>query len=492
MKPIKTIISSLIVTLLFIVGRQAYAAVIPTGVNCSFSDAILSAQNDVAVNDCLAGSGADTISLNQDFTVTSSLAENAFPVISTPISIIGNSHTVTFNNNSNLAFRLFCVNAGGNLSIKDLNFIATSTVAPIVEDGGFMFIENANVQLNNVKVMGFKSTDFGGAIFFTNGGNLDINRGYFKSNQVTSTSWIFGGGVIRSSGGRIKISDSDFLSNSSGSQGGVFLSSASDISVSNSRFQGNSASYGSVSSYSNWSDLVALSFNSSYFQNNQTNSGGLISLQGASDNLSINNSLFVGNVASGTGAVIESETGELSKVSILNSTFSGNQSASSASVIGNYSNTTRYSIGYSTFVGNTSTGNYGVIASFNNSFSESHLENNIFSQNIGGECLGQYSAGLIKIGNLSTSLTCGNISPTNISTTLADNGGTTKTYALLLGSNAIDSATTQSVSIPCPAQDQRGVMRAFDGNGDGVSKCDIGAYEFNKKISVIAAKPTVK
>jgi hypothetical protein len=45
--------------------------------------------------------------------------------------------------------------------------------------------------------------------------------------------------------------------------------------------------------------------------------------------------------------------------------------------------------------------------------------------------------------------------------------------ALQSGSAAIDAGT----STGCPATDQRGTARPIDGNGDGTSTCDIGAYE---------------
>jgi hypothetical protein len=51
---------------------------------------------------------------------------------------------------------------------------------------------------------------------------------------------------------------------------------------------------------------------------------------------------------------------------------------------------------------------------------------------------------------------------------LADNGGPTKTHALLSGSPAIDAAD----NAVCPATDQRGVVRP---QGTG---CDVGAFEF--------------
>jgi hypothetical protein len=50
---------------------------------------------------------------------------------------------------------------------------------------------------------------------------------------------------------------------------------------------------------------------------------------------------------------------------------------------------------------------------------------------------------------------------------LVDNGGPTRTHALLLGSPAIDAASTPD----CPTTDQRGVLRPQG------AACDIGSYE---------------
>jgi len=63
---------------------------------------------------------------------------------------------------------------------------------------------------------------------------------------------------------------------------------------------------------------------------------------------------------------------------------------------------------------------------------------------------------------------------------LADNGGPTRTHALLLGSPAIDAgapgACTDANSISL-LFDQRGQLRHVDGNGDTIARCDMGAYE---------------
>jgi hypothetical protein len=58
---------------------------------------------------------------------------------------------------------------------------------------------------------------------------------------------------------------------------------------------------------------------------------------------------------------------------------------------------------------------------------------------------------------------------------LKNNGGPTKTHALLAGSKAIDRGDNSLL----PLTDQRGAgfPRVKDGNGDGIAVVDIGAFE---------------
>jgi hypothetical protein len=65
---------------------------------------------------------------------------------------------------------------------------------------------------------------------------------------------------------------------------------------------------------------------------------------------------------------------------------------------------------------------------------------------------------------------------------LQNNGGPTKTHALLAGSPAIDHGDNSAVdptTQKLPTTDQRGAghPRQKDGNGDGLAVVDIGAFE---------------
>jgi hypothetical protein len=65
---------------------------------------------------------------------------------------------------------------------------------------------------------------------------------------------------------------------------------------------------------------------------------------------------------------------------------------------------------------------------------------------------------------------------------LQDNGGPTLTHALLPGSPAIDAAGDCTAFLD-PDEDQRGVTRPLDSDGDGSAACDIGAFEFEAPLS---------
>lgn len=87
--------------------------------------------------------------------------------------------------------------------------------------------------------------------------------------------------------------------------------------------------------------------------------------------------------------------------------------------------------------------------------------------------------------NLSSDDSCGLTSPGDLINTdpllgpLQNNGGPTETHALLPGSPAIDAVAENCTDLEgdLVLTDQRGEPRPADGNGDGNTACDIGAFE---------------
>jgi CSLREA domain-containing protein len=105
------------------------------------------------------------------------------------------------------------------------------------------------------------------------------------------------------------------------------------------------------------------------------------------------------------------------------------------------------------------------------------LRNVLFGLSPGGAC-DSTSSPIVTLlgGNMDADGTCGverTEADPGLAIALASRGGFTPVLALVDGAAAIDAGT----NVGCPATDQRGAPRPFDGDGDDVPVCDIGAFE---------------
>lgn len=221
--------------------------------------------------------------------------------------------------------------------------------------------------------------------------------------------------------------------------------------------------------------------NRTIFTNNTAIFGSALRLQ-ETGTLNILNSTISNNTDNGNNgaaAVVSAGSGTLN---IINTTVSGNsapvpsQHGGGAVIISPYSSGST-KIRNSTFVNNSSA---SVTAGVSSYVAVVDIQNSIFHNNTPSSC-GRASGGtgsftgsnnLMNNSGLCSSITVGAV--TNLDASLATNGGSTPTYALLTGSNAINAGTGS-----CPDQagmplttDQRGISRPQE------TACDIGSYEF--------------
>ena len=185
-------------------SRAAIAAE-PTPVSplvCTLADKIIAANRDRPAGACPAGSGVDTISLEQDITLFAAL-----PAITSSIVIEGNGYSIS---------------GEGKLRIFDV-------------DNGILTVKNLTM------TKGYGGTGYGGAIRLQNGGRATVRDSKFINNSSS-----YGGGIyihlVGTNASWLAVSGSSFVSN----RGNAIYAGAGTVSVDNSSFVGNSGQSGVI------------------------------------------------------------------------------------------------------------------------------------------------------------------------------------------------------------------------------------------------------
>jgi uncharacterized repeat protein (TIGR01451 family) len=204
-----------------------------------------------------------------------------------------------------------------------------------------------------------------------------------------------------------------------------------------------------------------------FIGNTAGRNGGAISASGGS--MVLTDVALIGNSAGDAGGIFM-QSGTLS---LTNVTISGNSAAADggglqvANVVATLTNVT--------ITANSAASGGGIFRTVGGIVV---LTNTIVANNAGGNC----EAAVVSGGNnVDSGSTCGLTGAGDLADTdpllgpLQNNGGQTATHALPAGSPAVDGGTNAG----CPAVDQRGFARPFDGDGDGTPTCDIGAYELS-------------
>jgi len=356
---------------------------------------------------------ASTLELSQDVTIDGS-------ALASQITISGDT-----DNNGTSNVRVFYVNSGVTATLDSLII----TKGTDINGGGGIYNDSGTLTVTNSTLSGNSSTSSsGGGIFNT--GTLAVTNSTLSGNSAG-----FGGGIFNN-GGTLTLTNSTLSGNSSGGGGSIY--NTGTLTVTNSTLSGNSAT--------------------------SSGGGGGIFNTGT---LAVTNSTLSGNSASSGGGGIFNITGALT---VTNSTFSGN-SATSSSGGGIFNNSGTMTVTNSTLSGNSATSSGGGgIRNYNGTLN--YANTIIVNSSSGGECVNNATIGT-NINNLVEDSSCSaSLSGDPNLDALANNGGPTQTFALLIGSSAINAGNnTICAASPVNGLDQRGMTRP-----QGVY-CDIGAFE---------------
>lgn len=505
--------------------------------DCSLREAILAANLDQVFDACPAGNKADTIILkkgeyiltrtgtNEDAALTGDLDLNTNMIIS------GAGRTKTIINGNGLD-QVFEIAANRKVQISDVSVIGgnspTTGGGLMIDQGGILILIDSTISGN--------SAHDGGGIFIDDGGTAALTNSWVNGNdafqggginpdkdatltlinsQVNGNTAFTGGGIFVDEG-RLTLTNSQVSGNSiTGSDGaGIYISYSSAGTLTNSQITGNTTDNIGGGLYVDHSTLTITG--SQVSSNTALTEGGGISLDDSS--LTIIGSQVSGN--SGNGIAMD----DYSTLMFTNGQISGNTAESDGGGIYNLQGTG--TLVNSTVSGNSGTGYGGGIYTDGGTFNLYNVTITNNTANLDGDNSGQgggiyiYPSGTtltatnsIIAGNVDNSPTgsqhpdcsgpitnpgynliedmtgctfagssLGNI--TGVSPNLGplqDNDGDTLTHALLAGSPAIDAGNPAGCldqnGLPL-ATDQRNYIRPVDGNGDTVSVCDIGAYEY--------------
>lgn len=315
------------------------------------------------------------------------------------------------------------------------------------------------LEINGLTLTGGDVTGLGGAILTNE--NLFLRECVIAENVAMSGSanQRKGGGIYQSAG-ELTIEDCTIHHNAAATQGGGVFISAGNLTMLRSTIRDNSAPEGGGI----FSAGTAVIRDSTINGNNASDGGGISHLQG---DLTVENSTISTNIALQNGGGIRSVQGNLT---VRHSTLTKNVADSDDNGFGR--------------------GGGIFVSAGNVTLDHVLVAGNIRRVNIREDVFGLVSARYTLVGDGSgatiVSLGLNMVGNSTVAVApvlgpLADNGGPTKTHALLPGSPAIDLgdpyATAGANGIPLNDQRTGAFGRITDGDGQHGARIDVGAYE---------------
>ena len=418
-----------------------------------------------AIQETNALAGADEIILPANTYVLTIVSQLS---ITSRLTITGSGASTTIidgNKSVRPDSRVLVINSGITVNITGVTIRngGTTAVGGGISNGGTLTLTESTVSGN--------AADNDGGGIFNNAGTLTLINSIVSGNNAG----VDGGGIRNDPGGTLTLTNSTVSGNAAGDDGGgIHNIAGATLTLTNSTVIGNDAgddgggirNAGTANLFS--STIVN---NRAGLNASPTNLGG-----GGVDNfggtLTLTNSTVSGNIARTDGGGIFIEMGTVTSFS---STIANNRADANSDGSGIGGGVYNWSQQGATF-----------------KFQNTIIANNQVGSNRNNirDCAGTLTSQGYNLMRTTPPGEC-NVAPVTgdlfssdpILGPLQNNGGSTQTHALLAGSPAIDAGNpnvgcVDSTGTPLPT-DQRGLPRAFDGNGDSRAVCDIGAFELN-------------
>lgn len=410
---------------------------------CTLREALANANadSDTTGGDCIAGAGADIISLAG---LSGSITLGGTHLRATGDTQFQGPGAGTLTISGNDASRIFYVRGAGlNVTISAL----TLTGGRNSNGAAIRFEQSGSLTIDNATITGNTSTSKGGALFFrNNSGSLSITHSTVSGNTASSGG---AGLFLYNLGGAVTIGQSTISGNSGGSRGsGLFLYKVNaPLTITESTISGNSNSNG--------------------------RGGGIFLYKSsAPGSVTIQRSTISGNTAGQGGGIFFYKTN--SAIQLENSTISGNAATAGKGggiyLKGSFGGSHSLDIRSSTIASNTASGSGGNIDG-GNSANTIQLTNSIVA---GGAApsgpdilngVATVTANFTLIQSTSGATIGGANNLLDVDpqlAALANNGGSTQTRLIASSSPALNAGTAAGL----PATDQRGFSRNVGPNPD--------------------------
>lgn len=475
---------------------------------CTLAAAISSANTDTRVGGCRSGNGPDTIALLNGSVHTLTTADNVangangLPQITSTITINGNNSTIRRSATASTTFRIFDIADSGDLTLNKVIVEGGVSAFSAVNDGGGIF-NAGSLTMNNSSLIDNFAGERGGGLFNATGGTAVLTNSIIEDSDASGT-----GGAIFIQNGLVSIRNSTITLNRAGAGGGILVSGGGLSVLSGSQVTNNTANAGGGGISVN-PGVLFTTVGESRVANNMASSGGGIENFGSL--MLVLNSTIENNVAPNAGGGITNAQGTLA---LLSSTVSGNTSSSGGGIynyrftpslptIANVFNSTvsgniaesvgggilTSSLAETNLVNSTVANNEGNLGNGLFNGSTTTLRNSIVADNAGAQCSNSGFFVFTDLGkNWFEDASCNGIAQNDPRLgPLRNNGGPTKTHALLAGSGAIDGGdSTICAGSGVANKDQRGVTRPQG------AQCDIGAFEYEGTATFVIPLPNQK